>query len=854
MRVQFSIYCNVSLTFSNDLWGGIKIKQKWVFTCLALCAAVLAAFLSTGNTDNPMLLLVQDSLDPMADLLEPYGGNSIVRLDPYRLGHQLPGLKGMAFVFGTQARPYQKQQSQANYVPLYSATVVIAVNRNGNSAGAVRGWRTLLDSQAVVLIPDHGTEGGRLAAIALARGLGAQEGNLTPALDAFRQLLEQGRLNPPDEYSYEGCRHVYNPDRLPVFDAVIMWDYQARTLIGNSPDWDIVFPEEGELWVDCGFVQGGSWGQKDLRQATEFLSSDLGQQTLVDAGFSPLRGQEDLSAWDREKLTYNPRFRRSVRSVKLYAPASVFERLLLQSATMLLFFIAAQRILRRVPQGQYRTTSFIALLFVALWMLMGMMKTLSLHYDPKRYFWFATYISRHALPMFWYYMCHVHVGKGLPSPKKLIPLGLTVFLLAAMVLTNDYHNQVFAYALADPETWEHQYSNGWGYYLSLFWSFSLSIAGVILLVRQKLSRQQRRQYVYAGIFFALLLAYQALYIAGVEYIIDLDIPTTVAMVILLFIFAAQQERFMGASLLALPIFRNSPHAIAVSDAHGQDVYRNDVMAALEQEGNLVGEELYQSPQIISGGKVFKSNVYTLDQGRALILEDITDLMELEQSLKHTHKRLAAVRKLLIRQADETRALTGPMERQRYSLQMDLLLREKLEQVRQALGRITQQDSGEQSHGSLARIRLLIGICQQRLRLFIRSLETHPYFPAQLMEEYAAGIIKEGQRMGGDCVLTARVSGNVPSGLIPALLEAIDILCLYAFDAGSSLICCLGTNAAAVSLNALLSWGDGKPPTHEAILPDSLVAKFSRLGGQAHEEMGEDGLLARVNIPYGGVQQ
>lgn len=826
-----------------------------MFTGLALCVAVLAAILFTGNTENARLLLVQDCLDPMADLLEPYGGNSIERLDPYRLGHQLPGLQGMALVFGSQARPYQNQQALADYVPLYSATVVIAVNRNGNSAGAVRGWRTLLDSQAVVLIPDHGTEGGRLAAIALARGLGAREGSFTPALEAFRHLLEQGRLNPPDEYSHEGCRHVYNPDRLPVFDAVIMWDYQARTLIRTSPDWDIVFPEEGELSVDCGFVQGGNWhAQEDLRLIAEFLSSGHGRQALADAGFSPLGDQVDLSPWDREKLTYNPRFRRSVRSSKLYAPASVRERLLLQCATMLLFSIAAQRILRRVPQGLYRTTSFFALLFVALWMLMGMMKTLYLHYDPKRYFWFATYLSRHALPLLWYCMCHVHVGKGLPSPKKLIALGLTAFLLTVMVLTNDYHNQVFAYALANPETWEHQYSNGWGYYSSMFWSFSLSIAGIILLMRQKLSRQQRRQYVYAGVFFALLVTYQTLYIAGVEYIIDLDIPTTVAMVILLFIFAAQQERFMGASLLALPIFRKSAHAIAVSDARGEVVYRNDVMAALEQEGNLAREELYQSPQVIFGKKVFKANVYTLDQGRAMILEDITDLKELEQSLKQTHKRLAAVRKLLIRQADETRAFIGPMERQRYSLQMDLLLREKLKQVRQALGRIARQDSGEQGHGGLARIRLLIGICQQRLRLLICSLETHPHFPGQLLEQYAAGVIKAGQRMGGDCVLTARVRGNVPSGLIPALLEAIDILCLYVFDTGTSLVCRLEANAAEVTLNALLSWGDGKPSCLEAILPDSLVANICRVGGQAHEEMGEDGLLARLNIPYGEVQQ
>ena len=111
-------------------------------------------------------------------------------------------------------------------------------------------------------------------------------------------------------------------------------------------------------------------------------------------------------------------------------------------------------------QGLCRSTSLYTLLFVLLWMLTGIMKTVTLGLEPTRYFWFASYISRHALPVLWYCMCHLNAHERLPSLKQLIPLGLVAFLLTVFVLTNDYHNQVFVYPMPT-ETWEYQCSNGW---------------------------------------------------------------------------------------------------------------------------------------------------------------------------------------------------------------------------------------------------------------------------------------------------------------------------------------------------------------------------------------------------------
>ena len=635
----------------------------------------------------------------MATLLEPYAGNNVERLTPYQLGQRLLGLNGMIFVFGTQARPYHKQSTSSGYVPLYNATVVIAVNRNGNSADSISGWRTLLDSKAVVLLPHHGTEGGRLAAIALSRGLGAAEGDLTPAIEAFALLQSQGRLNSQDVYLSRDYRAMYPPDRLSEHDAIILWDYQAAMLSRISGDWDIILPEEGSFSVDCGFVYGGSLEtQENLRQAKWFLLSEQGRQALMEAGFSPLTGEPDLSAWDMARLTYNPGFRRAVLSAKLYGPASVQERLQLQSVTMLLFCIAAQRILRRIPRGFYRTTSLYSMLFVLLWMLVSIVKTLSPYHDLTRYCWFATYISRHILPVCWFCMCYVNRHERLPSRRNLTAFLCVAASLTVFVFTNDIHRLVFVYTNVDPASWADQYVSGWGYYLSSLWSFSLSIAGLTLLFHKNRTRQQKRQMLYAGIFFIVLLVYLMLYIDGVKHILDLDIPTTVAIFILVFNLAAQRERFMGASLLELPIFQNSPYAIAIYDGNGSMVYSNTVMESLrEKEPALLnpGQVLDASAEVLSGERAFKPNEYALDTGRALVLEDITHLKRLEQSLKETHEKLKAVQGLLVRQAEEARNLTDRLEQERYSLQMDRLFKEKLEDVRRQLRLIYQADGVNQ---------------------------------------------------------------------------------------------------------------------------------------------------------------
>ncbi|NLT15767.1 MAG: solute-binding protein [Clostridiales bacterium] len=792
----------------------------------------------------------------MAKVLKPYAESSVKRLNPYQLGHQLAGLNGMAFVFGTQANPYKAQTETSGYVPIYSATIVIAANRNGIAANVINGWRTLIDSDAVVLFPHNGTENGRLAAVAMALGLGAEKGDYSPALEALAYLNTHNRLNHQDEYGYDGYNYMYHPERLTEFDAIVLWDYQARMMFKYTDEWDIVVPEEGVFTVDCGFVYAGSSNtRQELIDLRAFLISDKGKKTLVESGFSPLAGEADLSVWERARLTYNPEFRRDVLSIKQFAPASLLERLLLNSFILVSFSIGAQRVLRRIPRGACYTASFCAVFFVALWLLIGLAKSMSIHYDTARYIWFATYIPRHFLPLCWYAMCYASRHDALPPRKSLIMMSGIALLFTAFVFSNDIHRQIFIYSYDNPATWGNHYGYGWGYGLSLCLSFSLSAAGLLHLVRKKMARRQKWQMLYAGLFFGVLAAYQTMYIAGVQALIDLDVPTTIALFILIFILAIQRTRFMGMFLLDLPVFSHSPYAISVYDNTGQPAYRNTAMIELKHENlNLHDLENEQSDRAEIGirGRVYKQYRYTLNGAKALVLEDITSLKQTELELSQTQKKLYAVNRLLIRKREETRSLAGRLEQERYTRQMEQLFDTKLTAVRCGLNQIAKASSSDAVR--LRRIRMLIYICQQRLRFIIRSMNGHPFLPAELITQYAAGVIKDGQHVGLDGVITAASHGSCPSGVAAALLEVIDCVCLYSFDMpGSSFICRFDSIETGNTFSINVSCDIRTYEERRPLLPERLVDMIIKLGGRVYQETEEDGMISRLYFPYAEVQ-
>lgn len=825
----------------------------WLFICCIYFTVSANSFWQERNDDS--LLVTSDSLNPMTDLLKPHVGDMEL-LNTYSFAAKLPGFNSMALVYDTQARSFTEKTASYGYMPIHSATIVIAVNKSVSYSDRIVDWLSLLESNAVLCIPFYNTEGGRLAAIALARGLGAKDGDISPAIDAYLRLKSENRLNNNEIYRSENRRDLYDIQKLESFDAIILWDYQANALNKISENWDIIIPIEGRLTVNCGILYASNPNTiAAVDKIKQFIASDNGLLAMKEAGFSPIAEHIDLSSWDDSRLLFGPAYRRAILEEKQYSPASIYERLILQSAILLVFCIAAQIILRRFPQGQYRSSSLCMLAFVVLWLLIGIIKTLAFNDAISRYCWFATYIPRHALPVCWYLMCRVACFGRLPSMKWVGILIAIMAVLSAVVLTNDMHNWFFIYQSDIPALWDNLFTYNWGYYASSFWNISLIAAGFALLFYKKKSKKQRRLLVFVTIFVMALIAYQFSYIVGMKYIVDLDIPTTVAIAVLLFVFAAQNERFMGASLLALPVFHNSPYAIAVFDSQKQMAYWNSAIIEIIHSNSKIFNEIDiqdgNTSVVNVGDKIYNLKKYMLSNGKALVLEDITHVKKVEHELEMTRRKLNAVQKILTKQSQDARMSAQRTEQEHYILQMKRLFISKLQELQLWLS-VKQEDiTQKDAYSVFLHARLLIYICQHRMRFVIKSAEMHSFILTKLIEEYVSGIIKNGNCIGLDGVVTGITGGSCPSKIVLPLLDAIDSVVLHAHAlSGSSLVCRIEADENGLLLNALLSLDSPEIiSAPQIMLSENIVRLIKNTGGSVYQEIEDDCSLLKVSFRY-----
>jgi len=834
------------------------MKRGLLLPGLLICCLVFALwvipFSEEKNDDS--LMLTSDALNPINDLLKPYTDGKMQRVDPYQFAENLPGYEGMALVFDTQAHTISENNFSTRFMPLYSATIVIAINKKSGLANAITGWESLLKSSASLCIPFYNTEDGRLAAIAFARGLGAKEGDISPAVDIYARLKSEERLNNMrTAYNSENYKYMYDIDELDQYDAVILWDYQAHALNQTANSWDIVIPVEGALTVNCGILYNEEHTNSALLKKIENLSSDEGRTIMKEAGFSPVAAQTDLTAWNSARIFFGPAFRRQIIEEKQYSPASLYERMFLQTMILLMFCIAARLILRRFPQGPYRSTSAAAMAFVLLWLLTGIIKTLSFNEDVTRYWWFASYIPRHFLPVCWYFICHLAAFGKLPPKKTAALLAAIAVLLSAAVMSNDLHNWFFIYLSGIPTYWYNDYTYGGGYYLSLFWTIALIFAGAVFLIRMKKTRQQKRQLVFAGALMAVLITYQVLYMIGIKYIIDLDIPTTVAIAVLLFLFAVQKERFMGASLLALPVFHDSPYALAVLDPDHQVAYSNAAMKEIMQSdphlSAFADVQDGSTAEAPAGKKTYNVRKYIFGNNKALLLEDITYMKKVEHELEETRGKLDTVRIILTRLSQDTRRMAEKTEQEHYLLQMNRLFISKIKEIKNWLPDKQAELSRYNSRSVLLHARLLIYICQHRLRFMIRSAEMHSSVKADQIKEYVSCLVRDANRIGLDGAVTGTAGGLCPARAVLPLLEAIDRIILFAHACpGTSLVCHMEADGEGLWLNALVSWeGSDTAAMRQNILPEKLEKLIVKAGGKVLQQIEEDCVLVKLSFQY-----
>lgn len=99
-----------------------------------------------------------------------------------------------------------------------------------------------------------------------------------------------------------------------------------------------------------------------------------------------------------------------------------------------------------------------------------------------RFTWYLYYVPSLLMPQFLFYVSlFVSSGEERPIPRKWEWTLVISIILILLVLTNDLHQQVFAFKPGF-ENWDGDYSYGWPYYVITVWEYGLYLVSVIILV------------------------------------------------------------------------------------------------------------------------------------------------------------------------------------------------------------------------------------------------------------------------------------------------------------------------------------------------------------------------------------
>jgi hypothetical protein len=401
-----------------------------------------------------------------------------------------------------------------------------------------------------------------------------------------------------------------------------------------------------------------------------------------------------------------------------------------------------------------------------------------------------------------------------------------------------------------------------------------------LLLRRRTNRQQRRQLQLSGLLLLVLLLYQIAYYVGVPRILELDVPTTVVIVVLLFLHAIEQTRFLGASLLSLPVFRSSPLALAILRHDGGVAFRNDAMERLISSGYEPAVPKPGQPGgaccLFADGRWWEAGIIESGKGLALILEDISSIRELETQLETTGQKRIAVRRILENQAQRITSQSEQTATDIYMRQWSLVF---LEKTNRLLGEMKQMLQGSAIPSlppgeALRWIRLGIHQCQRRLRLMTRMADGGNVIPLAHVVAYLEGLVQDASRLDIDCTVTGAAEGGCTLDMLLPFLSAVEEMLEYARSRGNSLILHLLPHPEGFELHAALhaeldiitgAWQDMSPAKAPRAqddpdsgvfalyrISDAIVTAILNHGGTVRHSQEEDGVSVRLVLPGKGV--
>lgn len=461
---------------------------------------------------------------------------------------------------------------------------------------------------------------------------------------------------------------------------------------------------------------------------------------------------------------------------------------------LMLFALWGYSLDRRIIQTQALHCMRLTAALMLVWLILRTLKyEVVTDITVARYIWYLYYLPMLFIPLF-----GVYIALSLGKSEKYRLTGMVVALAAipailfSLVITNDLHQQIFAFNSGIPGRPDnYSYHHRYLYFICLGWMVGCMIFSLIRLLKKSRIKNGGKKPLMPFIIGCITILYGILYLTGLSAVRwwfgDMN-------VMFCLLYAAIYEscircRMIQSNTGYVELFEASTLAVVIMDRSGNVVIRSraaDEDMICPQDGTQIirpdGTRISSAP--INGGYVvWKDNVRPLTELRAQLSENKAQIKNNKEKL---HEAYLIQKKL--------HELT---EKRRIYDKLDLMYGDQINRIGQLLKQCENTETDE-VHNILKRILLLGTYIKRSANLYFLSLE-HELLSQQDIRLTVDEAVRVMNVCGTECSVVYYMTKPMHSEEVMRRFNLLKTVVETAVDGLNSIFICLSDDEMDLSV-------------------------------------------------------
>lgn len=484
----------------------------------------------------------------------------------------------------------------------------------------------------------------------------------------------------------------------------------------------------------------------------------------------------------------------SCRMLAKFDIGGVYMNYIRATLYLLLFALWGYSLDRRIIQTQALHCMRLTAALMLVWLVLRTLKyEVVTDITVARYIWYLYYLPMLFIPLFGVYIA-LSLGKSekYRLTGRIVALAAIPAILFSLVITNDLHQQMFAFNSGIPGRPDnYSYHHRYLYFICLGWMVGCMIFSLIRLLKKSRIKNGGKKPLMPFIIGCITILYGILYLTGLSAVRwwfgDMN-------VMFCLLYAAIYEscircRMIQSNTGYVELFEASTLAAVIMDRSGNVVIRSraaDEDMICPQDGTQIirpdGTRISSAP--INGGYVvWKDNVRPLTELRAQLSENKAQIKNNKEKL---HEAYLIQKKL--------HELT---EKRRIYDKLDLMYGDQINRIGQLLKQCENTETDE-VHNILKRILLLGAYIKRSANLYFLSLE-HELLSQQDIRLTVDEAVRVMNVCGTECSVVYYMTKPMHSEEVMRLFNLLKTVVETAVDGLNSIFICLSDDEMNLSV-------------------------------------------------------